>query len=62
MAGHRRFDVTEYGAQADGRTLCTDSVQRAIDDCHANGGGVAGGVAALGIAVVALLKKKEDNE
>ena len=40
MAGHRRFDVTEYGAQADGRTLCTDSVQRAIDDCHANGGGV----------------------
>ena len=25
-------------------------------------GGVAGGVAALGIAVVALLKKKEDNE
>ena len=32
------FCVTEYGAKSDG-TLCTESIQRAIDECFLNGGG-----------------------
>ncbi len=32
--------VTDYGAVGDGKTLCTDAIRRAIDDCAANGGRV----------------------
>ncbi len=32
--------VTDYGAVADGKTLNTASIQRAIDECSAAGGGV----------------------
>ena len=35
----RTFSVTDFGAVADGRTKCTESVQRAIDTCAAQGGG-----------------------
>lgn len=34
------FDVKEYGAVADGVTLCQKAVQKAVDDCHAQGGGI----------------------
>ena len=34
------FDVKEYGAVADGVTLCQKVVQKAVDDCHAQGGGI----------------------
>ena len=34
------YDVTAFGAPADGATLATEPVQRAIDRCHADGGGV----------------------
>lgn len=33
------FDIREYGACADGRTVNTFAIQRAIDACHAAGGG-----------------------
>ncbi|MBE7086596.1 MAG: hypothetical protein E7366_05585 [Clostridiales bacterium] len=33
-------NVLDYGAVADGLTLCTDAVQKAVDICHANGGGI----------------------
>ena len=33
------YDITAYGAVKDGETLCTAAVQRAIDECAANGGG-----------------------
>ena len=36
----RIFDVREYGAVADGVTLCQQAVQKAVDDCHAQGGGI----------------------
>lgn len=34
-----KYNVTQFGAVADGETLCTRFVQEAIDLCHANGGG-----------------------
>ena len=33
------FNVTEYGAIIDSETLCTSAVQKAVDECHAQGGG-----------------------
>lgn len=33
------YNIRDYGALADGKTLCTQNIQRAIDDCHKNGGG-----------------------
>lgn len=34
-----RFSVADYGAVSDGKTLCTEQIQQAIDDCVAKGGG-----------------------
>jgi len=33
------FDIREYGAKPDGRTLNTAAIQQAVDACHASGGG-----------------------
>jgi len=35
----RLFDIREYGARPDGRTINTASIQKAIDACHEAGGG-----------------------
>ena len=34
------YDVRDYGAKPDGKTLCTKSIQRAIDRCAKAGGGI----------------------
>lgn len=34
------YNVVEFGAVADGTTLCTDAVQKAIEKCSADGGGI----------------------
>ena len=35
----QRFDVRDFGAKADGQSLCTAAIQKAIDACAAGGGG-----------------------
>src|SRR5450759_1219386 len=39
-SGYRTHDILEYGAKGDGQTLDTAAVQRAIDACHRDRGGV----------------------
>jgi len=33
------YDVRDYGAKPDGKTMCTKSIQKAIEECAENGGG-----------------------
>jgi len=39
-AERSKFDVTTHGAAGDGKTLDTAAIQRAIEACHASGGGI----------------------
>ncbi len=34
------YNVADFGAVADGESLCTKAVQAAVDACHKNGGGI----------------------
>lgn len=38
-AQSRDFNILDFGAVPDGKTLATDAIQKAIDDCEATGGG-----------------------
>ncbi|MHC4656323.1 MAG: glycoside hydrolase family 28 protein [Planctomycetota bacterium] len=33
------YDIRDYGARPDGKTMCTKSIQKAIDECAKQGGG-----------------------
>jgi len=39
VAAEVLYDVRDYGAKPDGKTLCTTSIQKAIDACSQSGGG-----------------------
>ena len=39
IAAEELYDVRDYGAIPDGKTLCTKSIQKAIDACSQSGGG-----------------------
>lgn len=38
-AAEADFDPRDFGARPDGQTICTEGIQKAIDACHAAGGG-----------------------
>jgi polygalacturonase len=48
----KEYNITAYGAVDDGKTINTIAVQKAIDDCHKNGGGTVmvdgGGIYVIG--------------
>lgn len=39
LAGARLYNIRDYGAKGDGKTLNTASIQKAIDNCSRDGGG-----------------------
>ena len=39
LAGGQAFNILDYGANPDGTTLCTEKIQKAIDEAYAQGGG-----------------------
>jgi len=39
LGGETIYDVRDFGAKADGKILCTKSIQRVIDQCAKDGGG-----------------------
>ncbi|MHC4331489.1 MAG: glycosyl hydrolase family 28-related protein, partial [Planctomycetota bacterium] len=39
LGNQKVYDVRDCGAKSDGKTLCTEAIQKAIDQCSSDGGG-----------------------
>jgi len=39
MGAEKEYNVLDFGAQSDGKTLCTQAIQKAVDQCAKGGGG-----------------------
>jgi len=52
------FDITNFGAQGDGKTINTQAIQKAIDACHAKGGGTV--YFPVGVFMSATIKLKSN--
>lgn len=59
FSGAKVFNIVDYGAVPDGRTLDTDRIQRALDDCSRAGGGVVRAPAGVYLTGTLILK---DND
>lgn len=58
LSGIRVYNICDFGAVGDGRTLCTSSLQKAIDACYMNKGGTV--VVPAGIYVIGSTEIKSN--
>lgn len=56
--GVRRYNIRDFGAKGDGRTLDTAAVQAAIDACHKDRGGTV--LVPAGVFVIGTVEMKSD--
>jgi polygalacturonase len=56
----KNFDIVDFGAKGDGKTVNTNAIQTAIDACHKNGGGTVGVPAGIYLTGTISLKTNVD--
>ncbi len=57
-SGTRTYNITDFGAKGDGRTLATQAVQAAIDACHKDRGGTV--LVPAGVFVIGTVEMKSN--
>lgn len=40
ISGQKSYNIKDYGASGDGKTLDTEGIQKAIERCYADSGGI----------------------
>jgi polygalacturonase len=58
MLGTRTYNITDFGAKGDGRTLATQALQAAIDACHKDQGGTV--LVPAGVFVIGTVELKSN--
>ncbi|MDA8376282.1 MAG: glycosyl hydrolase family 28 protein [Planctomycetia bacterium] len=56
--GARTYNIRDFGAKGDGKTVDTVAVQAAIDACHSDGGGIV--LAPAGVFVIGTVQMKSN--
>ena len=57
-AGTRTYNITDFGARGDGKTLATEALQAAIDACHKDQGGTV--LVPAGVFVIGTVELKSN--
>ncbi|HTX35661.1 MAG TPA: glycosyl hydrolase family 28 protein [Bryobacteraceae bacterium] len=57
-AGTRTYNITDFGAKGDGKTLATQALQAAIDACHKDQGGTV--LVPAGVFVIGTVEMKSN--